>query len=252
MQDRIKLGANRTGIASSPMHSEAMLDGLSLQDGSPQPAIGAAELRASYRVDAEPVGSMPPPNTLRGVVGAVGESLKGKRMHILLDKLGERAAYERSGARLYDAFLQRLSAGVDAALPGDMSLELVQTIRNDEVAHFTLLVEAIEKLGGDPTVQTPCADMTAVTGMGLIQAMNEPRATLAQGLQVLMAAELIDVASWELLIALATQLDQAELADRFTAALNAENVHLERVRGWLQGALQNDVALLAPSDGDGE
>ncbi|HEY1142273.1 MAG TPA: ferritin-like domain-containing protein [Lysobacter sp.] len=250
MQDRIKLGANRTGIASSPMHSEAMLSGLDLQEGSPHPAIGAAQLRASYRDEAEPVGSMPPPNTLRGVVGAVGESLKGRRMHILLDKLGERAAYERSGVRLYDAFLQRLSAAVDAALPGDMSIETVQAIRNDEVAHFTLLVEAIVKLGGDATVQTPCADMTAVAGMGLIQAMNEPRATLAQSLQVLMTAELVDVASWELLISLATQLDQDELARRFAVALDHENMHLERVRGWLELALENDVALLAPDADD--
>ena len=37
------------------------------------------------------------PSTAKGVVGSVAQTLTGRRLHIFLDKLGERAAYERSG-----------------------------------------------------------------------------------------------------------------------------------------------------------
>ena len=45
-----------------------------------------------------------------------------------------------------------------------------------------MLVQAMEQLGGDPTAQTPCADVTATASMGLIQVVTDPRTTLAQSL----------------------------------------------------------------------
>lgn len=45
-----------------------------------------------------------------------------------------------------------------------------------------MLSEAIVDMGGDPTAQTPCADVSAVAAMGLIQVLTDPRTTLAQGL----------------------------------------------------------------------
>lgn len=241
MQDRITLGMNRTGLRTSPMEAEAMLSGLPMQEDVPMPEIGLEDIRAQYLEESEPVGSMPPPTTLKGVVGTVAETLSGNRLHVLLDKIGERAAYERSGTRLYDAMLQRLAT--EAALPEGMTRELVEEIRDEEARHFALCVEAIEKLGGDPTLQTPCADLAGVQGMGLMQAINDPRATLSQALQTLLAAEVIDVASWELLIELATQLGRDELVTQFTDALTRENEHVARVTDWLRLSLQADLSL---------
>jgi ferritin-like protein len=242
MQERIGLGTNRTGVKASPIDAEELVAGLSLQDDEPAPEFGAADIRATYAEEAEPVGSMPPPTDLKGTVGAVVDSFGGKRLHILLDKLGERAAYERSGTRLYDAML--LKAGMIGALPEGMTLAALQEIRDEEASHFALLGEAIEALGGDATVQTPCADVSGVQGMGLFQVMNDPRTTLSQALQTLLAAELIDVASWELLITLSDQLGHEEWSNRFALALEAENRHLMNVRRWLEASLQTDAALL--------
>ncbi|HEY4554979.1 MAG TPA: ferritin-like domain-containing protein, partial [Lysobacter sp.] len=235
MQDKITLGMNRTGIKASPLDAAELLEVMEMQDRTPAPALDMHALRRIYREQAEPVGSVPPPTSIKGVFGATKEAVMGHRLHIFLDKLGERAAYERSGTRLYDGMLSKLQDVTD--LPPGMSVEAVREIRDEEAAHFALLADAIERLGGDSTTQTPCADVTGVQGMGLIQAMNDPRTTLAQALQTLLAAEVIDVASWELLIEMARGFDQDELVAQFTHALARETVHAERVQGWLSAEL---------------
>lgn len=234
MSKEINLGENRTGLKASPEDSSALLECLDLQPNPPQPEIDMTELRRQYRKEADSIGSMPPPTNLRGAVGAAGAALMNRRLHILLDKLGERAAFERTGVRLYGAALTRLN---DISLPEGMALSDVQKIQDDEHSHFLLLCDAIESLGGDATCQTPCADFVGVQGMGLMQAINDPRATLPQVLETLLAAELIDSASWELLIELANGMKQTELAERMDAALTAENRHVEMVRNWLSLAM---------------
>ncbi|GAB2506690.1 ferritin-like domain-containing protein [Lysobacter humi (ex Lee et al. 2017)] len=235
-QPEITLGRNRTGIKTSPLDAAELAGMHDLQLTVGRPSISAEELRADYRREAEAVGSVPPPASLKGMVGATAQALAGHRMHILLDKLAERAAFERSGVRLYDALL--LKASLADALPGDMSLDAVQAIRDDEAAHFALLAGSIERLGGDSTAMTPCADVTGVQGLGLLQAINDPRATLAQALQTVLAAELIDNASWELLIELGEGFGQDELVVEMRNALTNEQRHEALVRTWLSAELQ--------------
>lgn len=235
-------GLNRTGIKASPIDAGELLETLQMGpiDGidAAAPPVTAEQLRMSYRDSGDRVGSMPPPVTVKGLFGSAVQALSGNRLQVLLDKLGERAAYERSGTRLYDAALRRF-AGL--ALPAGMSIEALSEIREEEARHFQLLAATIEDLGGDSTTQTPCADVTAVQGMGLMQALNDPRLTPAQALQTLLAAELIDVASWELLIELAEAFGLDEAVQRFGAALEAENRHLANVRGWLAAAIDEEA-----------
>jgi hypothetical protein len=121
MQPEISLGKNRTGIKASPLDAGELAEMRGYQLDVGQPTITAAELRASYMSDGETVGSVPPPTTIRGMLGATAQAFTGHRMHVLLDKLGERAAFERAGVRLYDAMLQKAQQ-LDR-LPGDMTIE---------------------------------------------------------------------------------------------------------------------------------
>lgn len=235
MQDKISMGLNRTGIKASPLIADELLEQLDLQGDAPAPAIDAHALRRAYREHAEPVGSVPPPASLKGMFGAAVEALSGNRMHVLLDKLGERAAYERSGVRLYEAMLRKLDGADD--LPPGLTVAAIREIRDDEASHFALLSDAIERLGGDPTTQTPCADITGVQALGLVQVMNDPRTTTAQALETLLAVERIDTASWELLASLADGFGQDELADEFSLAHARELEHEEKVRGWFTAAI---------------
>ena len=184
MDNEIHTGKNRTGMKTSPVHSRELLE-VREMTVPPNPERDAVAIRAEYLAEAEPVGSMPPPPTLRGMAGTAVKALTGKKMHVLLDKMGERAAYERTGTRLYDMMLQKVAAAPE--LPPGMTMEGVLEIRNEEHAHFQLLATAIEGLGADPTVMTPCADVTGVQGMGLVQAMGEPRLTMAQALSMMLA-----------------------------------------------------------------
>ena len=241
MKNEIRVGSNRTGMKASPTEADEMLEIPELQAEMPVADPDADTLRELYRAEAVPVGTVPPAATISGVFSSVVHALSGQRMPVLLDKLGERAAFERTGTRLYDAMLVRLAADDGVELPEGMTLELVQQIRNEEAQHFAMVVEAIEQLGGDPTTQTPCADLAGVQGMGLLQAMADPRTTLAQALQTLLTAELTDNASWELLIDLCEGFGLDELQGRFSQALRHEEQHLLRVRAWLSATVRQQA-----------
>lgn len=117
MENDIRTGTNRTGMKASPVDARKLLEVRELQTTVPDPEIDAVALRASYLLEAEPVGSMPPPPTLRGMAGTAMKALTGKKMHVLLDKIAERAAFERTGTRLYDMMLQKVAVA-RACRPG--------------------------------------------------------------------------------------------------------------------------------------
>jgi rubrerythrin len=158
--------------------------------------------------------------------------LQGERPQAFVDKLAERLAFERGGTRLYDGVIAKFMAS-EGELP-DASLQELIEIREEEASHAALVRTCIEQLGADPTAQTPCADLIGVATSGFLQAVTDPRTTLAQCLQIALGAELIDVASWEVLISMAESLDQDAMVERFRKARDRENEHVAKVRGWFE------------------
>lgn len=218
MQNTTELGVNRTGLQTAPEIANQMMESTELTR-APRGNEGAlAKLRAEYAAEAEPVGSMPDP----GLTGSKA---------LLLDKLGERLAFERAGTRLYEALMVKCEAG-DGAVP----MKELKHIRDEEHMHFALVGAAIQSMGGDPTAQTPGADVTGMEGMGLMQVVTDPKTTVAQALHAILVAELTDNAAWEDLIELTTELGDQELVARFAKARDNEAEHLEKVRGWYKEA----------------
>ncbi len=239
------VGMNRTGIQMSPIDSKAMQELVPAIDASDDAAL--AELRSDYITNADSLGSVPLPGTITGAVSMGLGMLKGDSPQILLDKLGERLAFERTGTRLYDALITKC----DVMLDGDisMTIEDLEQIRADEARHFRMLADAIESLGGDPTSQTPSADLAGVESMGLVQVLNDPRTTIAQSLHAIVTAELSDKAGWETLIALADEHELTAMVDDFTLALNQEREHLALVQTWYEEAIgltYGDVEISEP------
>ncbi|HEX2547649.1 MAG TPA: ferritin-like domain-containing protein [Ramlibacter sp.] len=247
---------NRTGTAMSPVDTKAMNDAAdALTPLMPIDTTAADAERLTYISEAETVGSIPPPASMKGVLKAGLAKMKGGTPSVFMDKIGERLAFERSGTRLYEALITKYEAvqglgtevlpaadqlpPVDgaAAAPGSVAgetpLETLLRIRNEELEHFKLLGLAMQKMGGDPTAQTPCADVQATASLGIMQVVTDPRTTLAQCLNVMLTAELTDNAGWELLIQLAEDAGETELAGRFLGALAQEQEHLAIVKGWL-------------------
>jgi rubrerythrin len=221
MQPKTEVGMNHSGMQAAPDAGEKMLENMKLTKPRGGDERDLAKIRTEYAREADPVGTLPDP-------AASGLDA------LLMDKLGARLAFERAGARLYDALMAKCQAERSSGVPlGDL-----QHIRDEEATHFALVGAAIQSLGGDPTAQTPEADVTGVENMGLMQVLTDPKTTVAQALHAILVAEMTDNAAWEELIELTTRAGNDELVARFIKAHEAEIEHLEKVRGWYREATQ--------------
>lgn len=227
---------NRTGIQTSPEMAQEMIAGAAAaspsSDGGPE---AIAEYRGEYIQEGFPVGSLP---SLPFSQEARAEE-EDAGLAVLLDKLSERLAFERMGTRLYEALINKVEIMGESS-PGPTLIDL-QQIRDEELRHFLLLKRAITTLGGDPTVQSPCADTAGVASLGILQVLTDPRTSVPQCLQAILTAELTDNDGWRMLINLSDTLGHTELVSEFRAALESEEEHLANVRGWLSEKVLEDA-----------
>jgi ferritin-like protein len=231
MESSTTIGTNRTGMKTSPREAKKLLEAAETTVPTSEGDAGElAMVRLAYAGEADPIGSVPSLTKAQGALKKAAEK-SGIRVEVLIDKLAQRLAFERTGARLYDALLVKHAAYSDQ-LP-NVPVEKLQQIRTEEAQHFLLLTEALESLGADPTAQTPGADLVGVEGMGLMQVVCDPRTTFAQSLDAILVAELTDNDGWQALIGVAKAADQDELAERFAVALEEEEEHLVLVRTWM-------------------
>jgi len=228
--DATRTGPNRTGQQTSPRLSKEMNDIVQPVEAEAADASVLLEARLEFIRGADTLGSIPPPAGAKGVMKTGAKLLAGSRPQAFIDKLAERLAYERGGTRLYDALIAKFVAQQDE-LDG-VSLDELLEIREEEASHAALMRTCLEQLGADPTAQTPCADLVGVATSGFLQAVSDPRTTLVQSLQIALAAELVDGAGWESLIAMAESMDHDAMAQRFRTALDREAAHLAKVRRW--------------------
>jgi hypothetical protein len=240
MKDSVNFGPNKTGIQMAPLLSKEMI---SSPKDFPFPALDETitpiDLRTTYIRESGNIGSVPLPTTVKGAANTVLQKLKGSHPAVLVDKLGERLAFERSGVRLYDALITKC----EGALP-DLSLRDLRQFREEELEHYFMLKDVIEKIGADPTAMTPCADASSVASLGLIQVLNDPRTTVPQCVEAILIAELTDNEGWDLLLMFATEFGLKEEASRFKAAKMQEEIHLEFMRRWLeQMTFENKAAV---------
>lgn len=234
MKEQPQTGMNRTGVQMSPFDSQDLKQDVNTVMPKTSGDEGAiAAVRSMYISDADAVGSVPPPGTLTGALVTGTAMLTGSRPQLLIDKLGERAAFERASVRLYEALITKVQTlqqeGV-ATLPVEKLVE----IKEEEAGHFAMVAEAIQSLGADPTAMTPCADLAGVESMGLIQAVTDPRTTVAQSLHSILVAEMTDNNGWEMLIALAREQNHDSMVSKFTHALERERDHLQHVQSWFE------------------
>ena len=226
-------GINRTGMMAS------LVDSLETKEGAENltpPSEGSSsdlgENRIRYMREAEPIGSMPrPPGKIKGLISNAKAKMSPTRI-LLMDKLGERLAFERSGTRLYEALLSKYHGSPNKEiLP---PLEQLEHFYEAELNHFTLISDVILELGGDPTAVTPSADVSGVASCGWIQVIADPRTTFMQSLEVIHMAELVDNAAWDLLIELAQANNLDQIVESFQEALVEEQEHLESVTNWIR------------------
>lgn len=232
IRNDVAIGTNRTGIELSPIDKRELLEVTERTEPSTE-GDGAllAETRTEYIEEAEPLGTVPAPASLKGIAQTGIGAVKGVDVSALIDKLGERLAFERTGVRLYGALKDKCNASPE--LPGGPSVSDLEEIQVEELRHFELVRDAMKSLGADPTALTPSADVAAVTASGLVQVITDARASLRQSLEAILVAELVDNDSWAMLVELTRASGHDELAERFWEARLREEEHLAKVRHWV-------------------
>jgi hypothetical protein len=156
MRQSTRQGSNRTGTMAAPEWAEQMVAATrEFPPSSPGDALAIAEVRIAYAQEGEGMGEAPT---------------------LLMDKLGERLAFEHAGARLYEALLSKHRAY--GSFEGGPNGEDLLHILTEEYEHADLLSRAIKTLGGDPTALTPAANLAMNISAGLPQVLSDPRTNL--------------------------------------------------------------------------
>jgi rubrerythrin len=236
MKTAFEMGTNRTGIALSPIDGPLAIEGAT-QDVVPPPGDASAldVVRQDQARAAEPIGSLPPPATVKGAVKTAVSALQGEKANVLIDKIAERLGFERGGTRLYQLLVSK--SEVYNSWKGGPTRARLLEIQSEELRHTELLRDALLSLGADPTSLTPSADIASNLAVGIRQVMADPRTNLLQCLEAALVAELSDNACWENLVELARELGQDKLAAQFDAALQNEQEHLVSVKTWVRNGL---------------
>jgi rubrerythrin len=242
MKSPQSMGMNRSGIDLSPQGAEEMLKAVhEFPPSSDGNEMALAKLREPYLAEAGPVGTIPLPGTLKGAAKSGMQKLMGRHAEVLIDKLGGRLAFERTGTRLYDALISKFTLRKDEATM--LSIDELQQFRAEEASHLGLCWDALRQLGADPTAVTPMANTNAVASIGLMQIMTDPRTTIAQSLHAIHVAELADNDGWQLLIKLAREMGQDDIVERFQIALEEEDRHLASLRSWMEQICLNQAGV---------
>lgn len=231
-----QMGINKTGIGLSPIDSQAMVEAAQASHIQPDGRrFDEWRMRWVQEAASTIIGSVPPPGTIKGVVKSAVDAITGKRPSVLVDELGSRLAFERTGVRLYEAVLVKVdSTGTDGPMR-----TVLQRFHEQEMRHFHLVRSAMLSLGADDTAQTPSADVAGVQASGLIQVVSDPRTNALHCLDALLTAELKDGECWNTLVTLAETTGHGEMVPDFKKALSEEMVHLDTVRRWVWEHLES-------------
>jgi rubrerythrin len=232
MESPQAMGMNRTGIDMSSEDAHKMTEAVrEFPPASQGTHVTLAELRLPYLADADPIGTVPLPGTVKGMAKTGMQKLLGRHAEVLIDKLGGRLAFERTGTRLYDALIGKFKSRQDEAAM--IALDDLLQFRAEEAAHIGMCWDALRQVGADPTCVTPMADTNAMASIGLMQIITDPRMSVAHSLHAIHIAELADNDGWAQLIKLAEAMGQDGMVSTFRQALAEEDRHLQALRQWM-------------------
>lgn len=219
IQPSLRAGNNRTGLADSPERHGMLNVPAELGPTSRGSAEQIVVVRNRYSRESGPPGTMP------------HDPHVAKELLLLLDLLGARLAFERSGVRLYEALVAKHDAF--GGFPGGPERRDLVHIRDQEHAHVYMLEGLIAELGADPTVVTPSANREVIASRGICDVLVDPRTSLLDGLEAIVIAELADREQWVGLVEIARDMTRENFARAFIEAQRTEDEHLSKVRTWI-------------------
>jgi bacterioferritin (cytochrome b1) len=156
----------------------------------------------------------------------------------MIDLLAQRLDFERTGARLYDAALERVVGSRDAMIRrAGMQLAI---IRQQEREHASWLERQLVDLGA-PDLITPRVKVGRLLSEGIVRVALDPASSIGSVFDSLLAAELVDHAGWNLLIDLAAEAGDDDAHEQLRARLTEENKHLHAIRTIVLAIARRDL-----------
>lgn len=162
----------------------------------------------------------------------------------LIDKLGERLAFENAGVRLYDVLILKCEASPGDSASRIISSSTLRRFRDEEIEHLSMLKQALASLGADSAAPTPDAEMVSATSSGIDEELAGPHTTIGQCLEALQLAERADNVAWGSLHELCLGMGLDDLADECHHAIIQEDRHTETIDAWAR------TLALQPGGGD--
>lgn len=147
----------------------------------------------------------------------------------LVDLLAERATFEKTAVRLYDALLAALVDVDDdnvAASIGDLRRH-----REEERQHAEWLDGVLHDLGGRPTPGLPAAVSREARALEEVIRGKRNGAGLQPAFHAMLAAELMDAEGWKLLLEIAESVGDTAAARELRTRVAHEDEHLALIRG---------------------
>lgn len=157
---------------------------------------------------------------------------------VFVEKLRERRTFEQSTAHLYETLLIKYHHSIKKDRLPD--LNRIEQFYLEELSHIDLTEEILMELGCDPLKLTPAAEICDTAVQGWRDVISDKDTNFKQGLEIILQAELVDNASWEILIEISESLTKAKMAVLFQQALDEEQFHLNTIKQWVQELLLND------------
>src|SRR5690554_7258267 len=119
MEKSTQMGRNRTGIDMSPIDSKAMIEG-AMNSPVTQTSQTIRSIERDYIQQSDAVGSVPIPGTIKGALKATMQKVTGNNPEMSINKLGERLAYERTGVRISECFINKCETSLTNKKMGDL------------------------------------------------------------------------------------------------------------------------------------
>ena len=145
----------------------------------------------------------------------------------VIDLLAERRLVARSAVALYDAIAGKLERSNDERLLDAVRPLLI--FRDEEREHDRWLADTIGALGADPDAITGLARIAAFELSGIARIVVDGDDDPMHLMHALRAAELADVAGWELLAALACEARDHEARLAFAQRAREDRAHVTYV-----------------------
>lgn len=164
----------------------------------------------------------------------MGKQAKDHGPGVLINKLGQRLAFERASLRLYDDLIRKCDASMDQASASVVCIDTLKKFRDEECQHAVLIATVMEEFGADPAAMTPDANASTLALMGLTKVINQPETSIAQCLEALQIAELADKTAWENLQELAMNLGLNDVSARFSKPFSQEKIHEGVISRWIK------------------